>query len=159
MLSSTKIIDCLALEIKEATPTPAAGRIYLSLVSAFPLVRIENRKQNDQALKVLERLMIYVNRNAAEIGDKDTVQIQQYLVCLGELISDFERKEFPINKPTPVEMIELLMLQHDLKQKDLADELGGQPVVSAILRGERELNTRQIRALAERFHVSPALFL
>jgi HTH-type transcriptional regulator/antitoxin HigA len=32
-------------------------------------------------------------------------------------------------------------------------------VVSEILNGKRELNARQIRALAERFHVSPAVFM
>jgi HTH-type transcriptional regulator/antitoxin HigA len=32
-------------------------------------------------------------------------------------------------------------------------------VVSEILSGKRELNTRQIRALAQRFHVSPAIFI
>jgi antitoxin component HigA of HigAB toxin-antitoxin module len=32
-------------------------------------------------------------------------------------------------------------------------------VVSLILRGERELNVRQIRALAKRFKVSPQVFL
>jgi len=32
-------------------------------------------------------------------------------------------------------------------------------VVSEILRGKREINVRQIRALATRFHVSPAVFI
>jgi HTH-type transcriptional regulator/antitoxin HigA len=36
--------------------------------------------------------------------------------------------------------------------------LGSQGVVSEILSGKRELNTRQIAALADRFGVSPAVF-
>jgi HTH-type transcriptional regulator / antitoxin HigA len=32
-------------------------------------------------------------------------------------------------------------------------------VVSEILNGRREMNVRQIRQLARRFHVSPAVFL
>jgi HTH-type transcriptional regulator/antitoxin HigA len=51
------------------------------------------------------------------------------------------------------------MEEHNLKQTDLAEELGGQSIVSAILSGKRELNTRQVKALAERFKVSPAVFL
>ena len=46
-----------------------------------------------------------------------------------------------------------------LTQTDLAKELGGQPNVSKVLKGERELNLRQIRALAEKFKVEPNLFI
>jgi HTH-type transcriptional regulator/antitoxin HigA len=51
------------------------------------------------------------------------------------------------------------MEEHNLKQADLAEELGGQSIVSTILNGKRELNTRQVKALAKRFNVSPAVFL
>ena len=46
-----------------------------------------------------------------------------------------------------------------LTQSDLAKEVGGQPIVSKILKGERELNLRQIKALAKRFKVSPKVFI
>jgi len=52
-----------------------------------------------------------------------------------------------------------LMEEHGLKQTDLAAELGGQSIVSAILNGKRELNARQAKALGKRFKVSPAVFL
>jgi HTH-type transcriptional regulator/antitoxin HigA len=42
---------------------------------------------------------------------------------------------------------------------NISRELGGQPVVSKILKGERELNLRQIKALAKRFNVSPEVFI
>jgi HTH-type transcriptional regulator/antitoxin HigA len=50
------------------------------------------------------------------------------------------------------------MAQHGLRQADLP-EIGSQGVVSEILAGRRELNLRQVRALAERFGVSPATFI
>jgi HTH-type transcriptional regulator/antitoxin HigA len=50
------------------------------------------------------------------------------------------------------------MEEHGLTQSDLP-EVGSQGVVSDILRGKRELNVRQIRTLATRFHVSPAVFI
>jgi HTH-type transcriptional regulator/antitoxin HigA len=49
------------------------------------------------------------------------------------------------------------MNEHGLRQSDLP-EIGSQGVVSEILSGKRELNTRQIRVLAARFSVSPAVF-
>jgi HTH-type transcriptional regulator/antitoxin HigA len=50
------------------------------------------------------------------------------------------------------------MEQHGLRQRDLR-EIGSQGVVSEVLAGKRELNVRQIRALSERFGVSPATFV
>lgn len=56
------------------------------------------------------------------------------------------------------EMLQFFMQEHDLAQADLP-EVGSQGVISEILSGKRDLNVRQIRALSQRFHVSPAVFL
>ena len=50
------------------------------------------------------------------------------------------------------------MEEHGLKQSDLL-ELGSQGVVSEILSGKRQLNIRQVKLLAKRFKVSPAVFV
>jgi len=50
------------------------------------------------------------------------------------------------------------MEAHGLTQSELP-EIGSQGVMSEILSGERELNIRQIRHLAKRFGVSPAVFI
>ncbi len=57
-----------------------------------------------------------------------------------------------------MQALKFLMEQHGLKQSDLS-EIGSQGVVSEILRGKRELNMRQVRALSERFGVSSATFV
>ena len=49
------------------------------------------------------------------------------------------------------------MEEHGLSQSELP-EVGSQGVVSEVLNGKRELNTRQIEALSLRFHLSPAVF-
>lgn len=59
---------------------------------------------------------------------------------------------------TGVQALKFLMEQHGLRQSDLSD-IGSQGVVSEILAGKRELNLRQVRALAERFGVSTATFI
>jgi HTH-type transcriptional regulator/antitoxin HigA len=50
------------------------------------------------------------------------------------------------------------MEEHGLRQSDLP-EVGSQGVISEILSGKRDLNLRQIRELAKRFQVSPAVFI
>ena len=77
---------------------------------------------------------------------------------VGDLIEDFESEHHPLPDVTGVQALKFLMEQHGIKQSDL-HEIGSQGVVSEILAGKRELNIRQVRALSERFGVSPATFV
>ena len=80
-----------------------------------------------------------------------------FLEVLGVLIENYEEDHVKIRDATPVEMLRFFMDQHDLSQSNLP-EVGSQGVVSEILHGKRELNAHQIKALSERFGVSPAVF-
>jgi HTH-type transcriptional regulator / antitoxin HigA len=60
--------------------------------------------------------------------------------------------------PVLKEVLRSPLKAHGLTQSELP-EIGSQGVVSEILSGERELNIRQIRRLAKRFRVSPAVFI
>ena len=77
---------------------------------------------------------------------------------VGDLIEDYETRHHPLPEATGVQALKFLMEQHGLRQSDLP-ELGSQGVVSEILTAKRELNLRQVRALAERFGVSVATFV
>lgn len=77
---------------------------------------------------------------------------------VGDLIEDFETEHHPLPGVTGVQALNFLMAQHGIKQSDLR-EIGSQGVVSEILTGKRELNIRQVRALSQRFRVSPATFV
>ena len=74
------------------------------------------------------------------------------------LIADYEAKHVVIEKATGVEVLKELMSANGLRQKDLAEDLGGESIVSLILQGKRLLNRQQMERLSERFHVSPAVF-
>ena len=77
---------------------------------------------------------------------------------VGDLIENFESEHHPLPDVTGVQALKFLIEQHGIKQCDL-HEIGSQGVVSEILSGKRELNIRQVRALSERFGVSPATFV
>jgi HTH-type transcriptional regulator/antitoxin HigA len=77
---------------------------------------------------------------------------------VSDLIEDYEARRPPLAAASGVDALRFLMQQHGLRQGDLP-EIGSQGVVSEILSGRRELNIRQIRALARRFGVSPATFV
>jgi HTH-type transcriptional regulator/antitoxin HigA len=50
------------------------------------------------------------------------------------------------------------MDEHGLSPSDLP-ELGSPSIVREILEGKCDLTVKQIRAIAERFHVSPGVFI
>jgi len=77
---------------------------------------------------------------------------------IGNLVENYENTNLPQPQGTPVEALRYLMTEHNLKQADLP-EIGSQGVVSAILKGKRNLNIRQINALSSRFQVSPLILI
>lgn len=152
MTAAKKIIDSLKLDLKAYTQK--ADPTYLKLVEIFPLQPITSKTQHNLALKVVEKLITLLNTDA-----KTESGVETYLQTLSELVSDYEQKKYKSLKISGSDMLAYLMELQGLTQTDLAKELGGQPIVSKILKGERELNLRQIKALSKRFKVAPELFI
>jgi len=92
------------------------------------------------------------------VGDDERHPLYELLDTLGTLVHAYEETHYPMQPVTGAEALSFLMEEHGLRQSDLP-EVGSQGVISELLSGRRELNVRQIRHLAERFHVSPAVFL
>lgn len=69
------------------------------------------------------------------------------LEILGILVDEYEKKNFPIDAPKPVEAIKFRMDQLGIEQKDLAKILGSKSRASEILSGKRSLSLRHIKIL------------
>jgi len=93
-----------------------------------------------------------------EIGDDEQHPLYGLLDTLGTLIHSYEEEHVPIPEASGPEVLEYLMEEHGLQPEDLP-ELGGARAVRAVLARARELRVSEIRALAERFRVSPAVFI
>ena len=115
------------------------------------ILTIRNEREYDQAVKRLNGLL-------DEIGTNERHPLYGLLDTLGTLIHAYEEKHFEMPEPSGPEMLRFFMEEHGLKQSDFP-EVGSQRAVSEILRGKRKLKATQIRALASRFHVSPAVFI
>jgi len=116
-----------------------------------PLLCIRSERAYDRAVKLLNSLI-------DEIGTDEKHPLYELLDTLGMVIHAYEEEHHPIPQCSGAAMLRFLMEEHDLAQSDLS-EVGSQGIVSEILNGKRELNVRQIRALAKRFQVSPAAFI
>jgi HTH-type transcriptional regulator/antitoxin HigA len=116
-----------------------------------PLLIIHDEQEYDAAIERLNELV-------DEIGTDEHHPLYELLDTLGILIEAYEESHHPVPAARPAEMVRYFMEENGLAQEQLP-EIGSQGVVSEVLSGKRELNVRQIRALARRFHVSPAVFI
>lgn len=92
-----------------------------------------------------------------EVGENENHQLSSLMEVVGNLIESYENSHNHFTEAEPISILKELMNEHGLTQKDLGD-VGSQGVVSEILNGKRDLNVRQIKSLADRFRVSPAVF-
>ena len=115
------------------------------------LSRIRDETHYRRMTALLESLL-------EEVGGRQRHPAMDLVDLVGKLIEDYETQRHPMPVTTGLEALKFLMEQHGLRQVDLP-EVGSQGVVSEVLSGKRELNIRQVRALAERFGVSASTFV
>lgn len=123
------------------------------LAETLPSI-IETEKENERAVEVVERLMKKGEGNLSPEEDS-------LFRLLVHLIEDFEEKTYPQvgNSSKPRDVLEFLMDQQGLKQKDLVDIFSSSGTISQVLNGAREISKAQAKALAARFNVSAELFI
>jgi len=115
------------------------------------LFHINNEEEYDRAVELLNHLI-------DEIRVDEQHPLYEFLDTLGTVMYAYEEKHYSIPDCTGIAMLRFLMDQHRLAPSDLK-EIGSKRLVSDILNNKQELTTRHLRLLAERFHVSPALFI
>lgn len=131
--------------------TVLAAETQVHWLAIQPILTIRNGEEYDRAVATLNELL-------DEVGVDEMHPLYGLLDTLGTVIAAYEADHLALPEVGGGEALAYLMAEHDLRQSDLP-EVGSQGVVSEILGGKRELNMRQIRALAARFGVSPAVFV
>ena len=116
-----------------------------------PLFSIRDEDEYDKAIATLNALI-------DEVGINEQHPLYELLDTLGTIIHAYEEEHHPIPECSGIEALEFLMEEHQLEPTDLS-ELGPPDFVLEILNGERDLTITHIRTLAERFQVSPAVFV
>ncbi|MBP9500702.1 MAG: hypothetical protein KBF17_00930 [Candidatus Promineofilum sp.] len=116
-----------------------------------PILTIRNEDEYTRAVATLNELL-------DDVGANEKHPLYGLLDTLGTVIAAYEADNLTLAEAGGGEVLAYLMEEHGLRQSDLP-EVGSQGVVSEVLSGKRELNVRQIRELAARFGVSPAVFV
>src|ERR1035437_2343718 len=98
---------------------------------------IKNEKEYQKALQELEKVFD-AEPNTPE-GDKGQVLVL--------LIEDYEKKHYPIESPDPIEAIKSIMEEKGLSNKDVIPFFGSKSLVSQVLKRQRNLSLKMIKAL------------
>jgi len=115
------------------------------------LSTLHTEEQYNKAVKLLDKLI-------DEVSENENPVIESLIDTLGTIIEDYEDRNIPEPESDSISCLKFLMEEYDLKQSDL-QEIGSQEVVSEVLCGKVQLNVKQIKALSQRFNVSPAVFI
>lgn len=126
-------------------------RLQQSWTEVSTLLQIQNEREYDLAVDRISGLI-------DEVGTNERHPLYSLLDTLGTVVHAWEEQHHPMDAAPGRDILRYLLDEHELTQSELS-EVGSQGVVSEVLNGRRELNVRQIRALSERFGVSPAVFI
>lgn len=116
-----------------------------------PIFSVRDEDEYDKAVETLNALI-------DEVGTDEEHPLYELLDTLGTVIHAYEEKHYPVPECSGVEALKFLMEEHQLEPKDLPN-LGSSDTVLEILNGDRDLTVTHIRTLAERFQISPAVFV
>lgn len=120
---------------------------YVAPIATYPA----NKKEFEKLTARLDELLEIV-------GNNENHHLMGLVDVISGLIASYEEDHHLASPSKGLDALKYLMNAHHLRQGDLS-EIASQGIMSEILSGRRELNLRQIKQLAKRFHVSPATFI
>ena len=82
------------------------------------------------------------------------------LALMSDIVEAYEKKHFPIGKPTVSELIELSLQEKNMSQKQLASEIGVSPSrINDYVAGRSEPTLKIARLLCRVLDITPAAML
>lgn len=114
-----------------------------------------SKQQYEYALNRIEELLPFV-ADDTPVTDKNAIE----LAIVSDVVEAYEKRHYPIAKPTVGQLISLSIEEKGMTQKQLAKELGVSPSrVSDYIAGRSEPTLRIARALCTILGIAPAAIL
>ena len=114
-----------------------------------------SKEQYEFALARIEELLPLVDDNAPA-NDRNAVE----LTMMSDVVIDYEKEHFPIEKPTVAKLIELSLEEKQMSQRQLAMEIGVSPSrINDYVSGRAEPTLKIARLLCTTLGITPAAML
>ncbi len=126
---------------------------YEQLLSWYPIKSIRDDAEYDAAVKIAGALAVYDCLNEDQ---------ERYLDTISTLIEAYEDHHLPFDWPemSSIDILKGLLEENGMTIAEFARLIGvHRSLGTRLLNGERNLTVSHIRILADRFKVSPELFM
>lgn len=90
--------------------------------------------------------------------DEGTVEAAHF-DALAMLIEEYEDRNYPIARATPVDVIKAVMEANSYTRADLIEIIGSKARVADLLNGRREINLEQIKKISRAWHIPPGALI
>jgi HTH-type transcriptional regulator / antitoxin HigA len=125
-------------------------KVYGQLVAEVTPKVIETDAEYEQFLAVAERLTFKQDQTPEESALYDLVTM---------LVETYEAEHYAIEVSSPTEVLLHIIESGGIELADLAEIFGSSEVLAQVLAGQELISTKQAQALADRFKLSPQIFL
>lgn len=122
---------------------------YLQLLQQFPPRPIKSEEELSATQAVIDDLI-----DSGNLGPDE----QDYINVLGSLVYEYEQEHVAIPDLYGVDLLEALIAELGLRQKDLVGIFKTESIVSSILNRKRKFTVEHIEKLADFFNVSTSAF-
>jgi len=124
---------------------------YLTLIRTFPLRPLRSEADLDEAMVILDALVVKDVLSAAEAD---------YLAVLSDLVEQYEAEAHPIPPASDAALLQHLLEAQAVTPVEVAQATGMDAVtLTAVLAGTLQLTREQIGQLARYFQMSPSVFV
>lgn len=122
-----------------------------NMLKTLDIKIVKTNAQHRAYLEEIERL-------ATSDPDPETPEGAR-LELMAKLVEDYEKQSYEFHRPSPVDVVRFRMEEMGIRQKDVADILGGKNRASEILAHKRPLTLPMIRALHDRLGIPADLLI
>ena len=123
---------------------------YLTLISRCPLRPLRSEADLDEALAILDVLVVQDTLSAAEAD---------YLAVLSDLVEQYEAAVHPMAPASDAALLQHLLEAQAVTPDEAAQATGlAATTLAAVLAGHHQLTLEQIGQLTRYFQVSPSVF-
>ena len=113
------------------------------------------KAQYQLALSRVEELLPLVDEHTP-LTDRNALELS----LMSDIIIEYEKEHFPIEKPTVAELISLALEAMGMTQKELATAIGVSPSrINDYVVGRAEPTLKTARSLCKSLHISPAAMM
>lgn len=111
--------------------------------------------QYQYALARIEELLPLVD-DTTPVNNKDAVELS----IMSDIVIAYEKENFPIEKPTISQLIELALEESNMTQKQLASEIGVSPSrINDYISGRAEPTLKIAKSLCKILKIQPSAML